>query len=727
MKKSIIVISVLIFWVLLFEQNKAATGNDSGSNGYNVNSLCGVDQFGRTFNTITGNRSNGFVGIFYEPWLGQHPSQMTGIYDNTKILAADSGKPYTNLFNKAGTTISPLNQFHYWGEPLYHYYNSTDEYVIRRHIELLTSAGIDFVVFDVTNGYTYDNVWQRFLSILDSYQKQGWNVPKVAFFTNSYSESVMTHFYNVLYSRNLYSNLWFKPDGIKPLIIGKFDNEPSAGMEQTIRDFFYFRTSQWPDELAHCFNCPDTSVFHPDGFPWIDWQKPQRLYGGNMMNVSPAQHPMIPFSDTYLTGSINWGRGFKMSSYINDTVASTGNKYYRYVPGLNISSQSQTGTNFDQEWKLAIKVDPQIVFIPFWNQWVAIKQIIEAGQPQERIAFVDCFNEEYSNDTEPMMGGYKDAFFFQLIQNIRKYKGISGTMPAPAMKTINIYNDTSQWNDITNIYRNIGSLNYGRNSAGFAVNGPTYTLPVPNNNLQEIKVTNDADNIYFYIRSENNITAYVSGQTNWMNLFIGTNQLSRQGWEGYSYIINREPNVNGTTSIEKLDSTGNGVNVGSIEYTINNNILQFKIPKTALSLTDSSCQFYFKAADGVQDQKNIMDYYVTGKSLPLGRLSFNYAGSFITSVRQSDNQTPKSFSLLQNYPNPFNPNTEIKYSIPQNCNVTLKVYNLLGQQLATLVNLEQKSGNYTVNFYASNLASGVYIYRIQAGKFSLSRKMTFLK
>jgi hypothetical protein len=99
----------------------------------------------------------------------------------------------------------------------------------------------------------------------------------------------------------------------------------------------------------------------------------------------------------------------------------------------------------------------------------------------------------------------------------------------------------------------------------------------------------------------------------------------------------------------------------------------------------------------------------------------------ITSVKQSDNLQPTIFSLSQNYPNPFNPTTEIKYSIPESGMVTLKVYNLLGQELVTLVNLEQKSGNYTVNFNASKLASGVYMYRIQTGNFSLTKKMTLLK
>jgi hypothetical protein len=97
------------------------------------------------------------------------------------------------------------------------------------------------------------------------------------------------------------------------------------------------------------------------------------------------------------------------------------------------------------------------------------------------------------------------------------------------------------------------------------------------------------------------------------------------------------------------------------------------------------------------------------------------------SIKQTNDQKPANFELFQNYPNPFNPVTEINYSIPQNGVVTLKIYNLLGEEVAALVNRQQKAGNYTVNFNASKLTSGVYMYRIQVGDFTSTKKMTFLK
>ncbi len=85
------------------------------------------------------------------------------------------------------------------------------------------------------------------------------------------------------------------------------------------------------------------------------------------------------------------------------------------------------------------------------------------------------------------------------------------------------------------------------------------------------------------------------------------------------------------------------------------------------------------------------------------------------------------FELSQNYPNPFNPSTQINFSIPKNDLVTLKIYNTLGQEVATLINRQMKPGSYEVNFNASNLASGVYFYNLTAGSYTSTMKMILLK
>ena len=89
--------------------------------------------------------------------------------------------------------------------------------------------------------------------------------------------------------------------------------------------------------------------------------------------------------------------------------------------------------------------------------------------------------------------------------------------------------------------------------------------------------------------------------------------------------------------------------------------------------------------------------------------------------------TPSSFELQQNYPNPFNPTTTIAFNVPRLCHVKLVVYDVLGRKVETLVNAEMGPSQYSVPFDASNLASGVYFYRLNAGDFVETKKMVVIK
>jgi hypothetical protein len=104
-----------------------------------------------------------------------------------------------------------------------------------------------------------------------------------------------------------------------------------------------------------------------------------------------------------------------------------------------------------------------------------------------------------------------------------------------------------------------------------------------------------------------------------------------------------------------------------------------------------------------------------------------YDNDFVTDVDENNTLLPTEFSLSQNYPNPFNPSTSIQYAINSRQLVTLKVYDILGSEVATLVNQEQSVGNYKVDFNASHLSSGVYFYQLKAGEFVQSKKMILIK
>jgi hypothetical protein len=105
----------------------------------------------------------------------------------------------------------------------------------------------------------------------------------------------------------------------------------------------------------------------------------------------------------------------------------------------------------------------------------------------------------------------------------------------------------------------------------------------------------------------------------------------------------------------------------------------------------------------------------------------SYGGALTTTGVEQTSKLPNDYSISQNYPNPFNPSTNIEYSIPSGSFVQLKVYDILGNKVATLVNEEQSAGIYRADFSGINLASGLYIARITSGNFSNSIKMTLMK
>ena len=114
----------------------------------------------------------------------------------------------------------------------------------------------------------------------------------------------------------------------------------------------------------------------------------------------------------------------------------------------------------------------------------------------------------------------------------------------------------------------------------------------------------------------------------------------------------------------------------------------------------------------------------SGSTFYIDDLSFSGGA---TAVNENPAHVPDKFRLMQNYPNPFNPSTNISYQLPKSSFVTLKVYDILGNEITTLVNEEKSPGTYSISFNASNLPSGIYFYVMQAGNFYKVNKMTLLK
>ncbi len=577
---------------------RTETEMDIYQNGYTNSLVVGFDEYGRSVPAVSARREDKEVGIFYFLWLGQHGTDQ--IYDISHIRA-EYGDDV--LFHQDVPGVSPAIAFHWWEEPLYGYYNSGDEWVIRRHLEMLTEAGVDFLVFDVTNAVIYQNIAKRVMKTIDELRAGGWDAPQVTWMTHSYSIRTAKQIYDTFYATETYPESWYRVDG-KPMIIAyttaekdmaeaasRGDTSYNPGdMPQEMQDFFYVREPRWPYDPKN-----------DQSWPYTEWQYPQPV-NGDMMSVSIATHPAVPFSFSLSRENWpnNWGRGY-------DTKAQE-----------NIHEDIMKGTFFDAQWRTVFRRDPRFVMITGWNEWVAQKNIYDG-----EYAFVDGVDMEYSRDAEPMKGGYEDAYYIQMMTYIRqfKYESMEGKIAASVRKTIDVTGPAAQWEDVNAVYRRVGR-DAGYRGAYDAARKDFYEQEEVSNNLTEIRVTVDAENIYFYIKAEEAIVT--SDESNWMNLLIGTGSVpTMKGWESYEYVINRSRTGN-TATIERLNADFTGVALeATATYSVQGDVMQISIPRAALGL-ETVGDFYFKVADGVMDTDEIMDYYVTGRSMPMGRLSYLY-------------------------------------------------------------------------------------------------------
>lgn len=175
-----------------------------------------TDALGRTapgFEEAGPPRRDRFVAMFYFLWLGAH--EKGGPYDITKILRQDPdamGKPDSPLW---GPMFAP----HHWGESVFGYYRTDDEWVLRKHAQMLTDAGVDAIVFDVTNQFTYRHEYRALLKVFSEVRRDGGRAPQVAFLCPFWRpRKVVLELWEDLYGKGDYRDFWFEWDG-KPLIL----------------------------------------------------------------------------------------------------------------------------------------------------------------------------------------------------------------------------------------------------------------------------------------------------------------------------------------------------------------------------------------------------------------------------------------------------------------------------------------------------------------------------
>lgn len=576
-------------------------------NNYLQGPLTGTDDVGRVLPDSSATktvRQDRYVGLFYFLWLGEHGDN--GIFDNTKIVAEHSDASSNE------DVWGDVNDMHFFTEPLYGYYKSSDEWVMRKHAEMLTNANVDFLYLDVTNGYPYLSNSMKLMKVLDELIKQGWDAPKVVFYTNTNTQSVVSQLYSNIYSTDYCPDVWFKIDG-KPVIVAD-----SSALSSTYTDFFTIREPQWPNEATKKTNA----------WPWMSFFYDS--WGGEIFYNSKGEAEAVSVSVAQHCGSVLMSRPAMYSSYYGDT----GDRGRSYHNGKADSSTDAYlyGYNFQERWDEAIKADVPYVLVTSWNEWVAQRQ--ESGtyttgwgpfkRTHTEIKFVDTFNLEYSRDIEPARGYYFDNYYMQLIYNIRRYKGVSPTLHQTKRPT-GFITGFDSWDKVQVTYRDISCDNADRAGAGFG--STTITNTTGRNDIVEAKVCFDDERVYFLVRCKESIKPYEDGST-WMRLYIDSDNTSSSGWYGYDYIVNFSSPTGTTLKTAKFTGTGKTdyafTENGECEYWINGSEMMISVPHSLLGTDPETMEFSFKWADSSSDITTIEQFYTDGDAAPLGRLNYYF-------------------------------------------------------------------------------------------------------
>ena len=560
------------------------------------------------------NKKDRKVGIFYFMWHRGKGELM----DHSLAYAMGGIEEFEKVMQQGR-----LGFAHYWAEPYFGYYRSDDEWVIRKHIYQLANAGIDFIFFDVTNGIIYPEILTVILKVWIEVRNEGYKTPEIMFNAGDSVDNAAKSFvglYEQFFTNEQYKDLWLEWEN-KPLFLG-----PKGlvdALPQEIKEQFTFRKC-WA-------NTNDAWYSDTDGkgaWAWADMypQKPGKSNEGDI-------EQMIVMCGFWVNGSYGTNAG---RSYHNGKQPP--NKKERDYGFSLVDDTSPHGYAFQEQFDLAKEIDPPIVMITGWNEWwagrwdnylpggvnpargqtIANTYIVDPADPLKRNYFVDCLNGEYSRDIEPVKGLYNDNYYYQMVSNIRQYKGTRPVPSAIGQKTIDINGCPCQWEDVGPDYLDYKGDTVKRDAVSY-VGEFHYTNDTGRNDFVKMKVSSDEEFLYFYAECANDITKPES--TNWMNLFINSDCKYDNGWYGYNYIINRYQNVN-AASIERFaDGTWATEKVGDAEFSVNGKIMQIKVSKSLLNIKD---EFHFKWADNSVNDGNIMEFIDKGDVAPNDRFNYIY-------------------------------------------------------------------------------------------------------
>ena len=568
---------------------------------------------------------NRYVGLFYFLcWYGQ------GIHvqDNTDLYLKGGVDGVWEHFNagKGGES--------YWAEPYFGYYHNTDTWVYRKHGYMLEQAGVDFIYLDVSNALVYTEGHMALFDTWLQMRHEGIDTPQIVFFngdTPATFQSNMQTLFTTVYSDDnweKYEELFFLWEG-KPLTFGNASGL-SGEIKSKVEKKFTVRGSwAWTNEDNYWpwlqeYNVRGNIVRHTAG----GWG---RNAEGKYESLSVALGHHAPTS--------------KGRSYTSNAIPSNGIEDFEYSSieraGKGICFEYQ----FDAVTRLIHKnvpdQDPFVMMITGWNEWIAGCSYTPEGQLQDfcnlksTFMFVDNFNCEYSRDAEPMRNkdgyGFGDNYYYQMVDYIRKYKGIGETPTADNQSTVSIY-DLSSWDGITQTYMDSLYDVELRNVRTYD-NDNRYINNTGRNDFDYAKVSQDDNNLYFLVKCADDII--IDNGDNWMNLFINTDGDTATGWQGYDYVINRDRDSYVVTVEKFKDNTFESEVVGGAYYALQGQYMTVRLPKELVGIDGLCEKLIFKWADNSVQNGDPMGFMDLGDAAPDNRFGFVYLCESVTTAPEA--------------------------------------------------------------------------------------------
>jgi hypothetical protein len=522
------------------------------------------------------------VGIFYFNWHSSFGNPQ--VHDIAKILAA----------NPAAPPWGPVQAPHYWSEPRFGYYRPDDPWVIRKHMQMLADAGVDALILDATNGFTYDAELEALCTVLEQMRAEGHRVPKIALFAYAQHNTVVSHLWETFYKPGRHRDLWFQWKG-KPLLL-----TPPEGLSEEVKAFFTIRTS-WAWTRGQPWFGDGR-----DRWPWLDFA-PQ-IPG---WHEAPAKAECVPVGVSQHATS-NIGRSYHGS---------------RQPPPAEC--RPGEGLYFEEQWKHALPHDPEFLFITGWNEWIAQRFLSDGSQPfQGRVLpagetfFVDLHDGEFSRDIEPMRGGFGDNYYWQMAANIRRYKGTRPLLAASSARTIAIPGDFAQWADVKPAYLDDLHDTTHRDHDGVSGAG-RYTNHTGRNDLDTAQVAHDATHLFFHITTREPLTP--SAAADWMVLWLDVDQDSRTGRLGYDYRVNHTRSGPDMINLERWNGQSWEI-IGTSPLQAGTKELHLALPRQILGLaTGGPLRFDFKWTDHVPAEPDGMDFLDHGDTAPNARFNYRFS------------------------------------------------------------------------------------------------------